>query len=273
MPEPISVPARAITLPEPVQRGVSVLLDQLQVLSYDKIFNSKVLGRGNIPHHTNAIVVANHCSHLDVGLVKQALGEYGAQIVSAGARDYFFSSTLHATYFENFTNVVAFDRHDSVRQSLSRFVSLIHQGKRVLIFPEGTRSVTGRMGAFIEPVIAPLGYDGRMGVALIASFAAREVFVGTMATLYASPESDEGIGALKERLGREINPKTGQPILNAATALSLIVFYMLAMQCLSTVAIVRQELGGWKWALLQAGGMTVLAYWGAWAAYAALNGA
>ncbi|MGB1618501.1 MAG: ferrous iron transport protein B [Flavobacteriales bacterium] len=134
-------------------------------------------------------------------------------------------------------------------------------------------SWSGRMGTFIEPVIAPLGYDGRMGVALIASFAAREVFVGTMATLYASPESDEGIGALKERLGREINPKTGQPILNAATALSLIVFYMLAMQCLSTVAIVRQELGGWKWALLQAGGMTVLAYLGAWAAYAALNGA
>ena len=134
-------------------------------------------------------------------------------------------------------------------------------------------SWSGRMGAFIEPVIAPLGYDGRMGVALIASFAAREVFVGTMATLYASPESDEGIGALKERLGREINPKTGQPILNAATALSLIVFYMLAMQCLSTVAIVRQELGGWKWALLQAGGMTVLAYLGAWAAYAALSGA
>ena len=134
-------------------------------------------------------------------------------------------------------------------------------------------SWSGRMGAFIEPVIAPLGYDGRMGVALIASFAAREVFVGTMATLYAAPESDEGIGALKERLGREINPKTGQPILNAATALSLIVFYMLAMQCLSTVAIVRQELGGWKWALLQAGGMTVLAYLGAWAAYAALSGA
>ena len=134
-------------------------------------------------------------------------------------------------------------------------------------------SWSGRMGALIEPVIAPLGYDGRMGVALIASFAAREVFVGTMATLYASPESDEGIGALKERLGREINPKTGQPILNAATALSLIVFYMLAMQCLSTVAIVRQELGGWKWALLQAGGMTVLAYLGAWAAYAALSGA
>ena len=133
-------------------------------------------------------------------------------------------------------------------------------------------SWSGRLGAFIEPAIAPLGYDGRMGVALIASFAAREVFVGTMATLYAAPEDDEGIRALQRRLGQEINPSTGMPILNAATAMSLIVFYMLAMQCLSTVAIVRQELGSWTWALLQTAGMTLLAYLGAWAAYAALSG-
>jgi len=132
-------------------------------------------------------------------------------------------------------------------------------------------SWSGRLGSFIEPVIAPLGYDGRMGVALIASFAAREVFVGTMATLYAAPESDEGIRDLKARLATEIDPQTGKPILNAATAMSLIVFYMLAMQCLSTMAIVKQELGGWKWALLQAGGMTILAYLGAWLAYASLS--
>lgn len=134
-------------------------------------------------------------------------------------------------------------------------------------------SWSGRLGNFIEPVISPLGYDGRMGIALIASFAAREVFVGTMATLYAAPETDEGIQALKTRLGREINPKTGAPILNAATAMSLIVFYMLAMQCLSTVAIVRQELGGWKWALIQAGGMTLIAYLAAWVTFVVVNGA
>lgn len=128
-------------------------------------------------------------------------------------------------------------------------------------------SWSGRMGAFIEPAIAPLGYDGRMGVALIASFAAREVFVGTMATLYAAPDSDEGIGQLKERLARERNPKTGQPVLTAATAMSLIVFYMLAMQCISTIAIVRQELGSWNLAALQAIGMTVLAYLASWLTY------
>ena len=133
-------------------------------------------------------------------------------------------------------------------------------------------SWSGKLGNFIEPVISPLGYDGRMGIALIASFAAREVFVGTMATLYAAPETDEGIQGLKTRLGREINPKTGAPILNAATAMSLIVFYMLAMQCLSTVAIVRQELGGWKWALIQAGGMTLIAYFAAWITFVVMNG-
>lgn len=132
-------------------------------------------------------------------------------------------------------------------------------------------SWSGRLGDFIEPVIAPLGYDGRMGVALIASFAAREVFVGTMATLYAAPDSDEGIGQLKARLGQEINPRTGQPVLGAATAMSLIVFYMLAMQCISTIAIVRQELGSWNMAALQALGMTLVAYLAAWLTYAALS--
>ena len=132
-------------------------------------------------------------------------------------------------------------------------------------------SWSGRMGSFIEPAIEPLGYDGRMGVALIASFAAREVFVGTMATLYAAPDSDEGIGQLKERLGKELNPKTGKPILTAATAMSLIVFYMLAMQCISTIATVRQELGGWNIAGMQALGMTLLAYLAAWLTYALLS--
>ena len=132
-------------------------------------------------------------------------------------------------------------------------------------------SWSGRLGSFIEPAIAPLGYDGRMGVALIASFAAREVFVGTMATLYAAPDSDEGIGQLKERLGKELNPKTGKPVLGAATAMSLIVFYMLAMQCISTIAVVRQELGSWNIAAFQALGMTVVAYLAAWLTYAALS--
>ncbi len=162
-PETITADPRPVVFPEPVQRAVHGALDRLQELSYGRIFAAKVTGRGNVPHHTNAIVVANHCSHLDVGLVKYALGEYGQGIVSAGARDYFFKDTLRATYFDNFTHVVPFDRHESVRESLQRFVELLRQGKKVLIFPEGTRSVTGRMASF-KPGLGLLVQASRMGI-------------------------------------------------------------------------------------------------------------
>ena len=121
-------------------------------------------------------------------------------------------------------------------------------------------SWAGELGRFIEPAIAPLGYDGRLGIALIASFAAREVFVGTMATLYAAEESEPGIRALKTRLA-------DSGTLTPATALSLIIFYMFAMQCASTVAVVRRELSSWGWAITQALGMTAVAWLAAWAAF------
>ncbi|MGE0708668.1 MAG: AMP-binding protein [Planctomycetota bacterium] len=160
---PLTAPARALSVPAPLQRAVHGLLDTLQEVGYGKVFQAEVRGRGNIPFHTNALVVANHCSHLDVGLIKYALGEYGQTIISAGASDYFFKDTLRATYFENFTHVVPFDRHESVRQSLERFVRLLKAGKRVLIFPEGTRSITGRMGSF-KPGLGLLVQASRTGV-------------------------------------------------------------------------------------------------------------
>lgn len=161
--EPVRADARPLVLPAPVQQGVSGLLDGLQALGYGQALGAKVTGAGNIPHHTNAIVVANHASHLDVGLVKHALGPWGAGLVSAGARDYFFQDTLRATYFANFTNVIPFDRHASVRESLERFVELLRQGKTVLIFPEGTRSVTGRMASF-KPGLGLLVQTARVGI-------------------------------------------------------------------------------------------------------------
>jgi ferrous iron transport protein B len=121
-------------------------------------------------------------------------------------------------------------------------------------------SWAGELGRFIEPAIAPLGYDGRMGIALMASFAAREVFVGTMATLYAAEEDEPGISALQTRLARS-------GTLSPATALSLIVFYMFAMQCASTIAVVRRELDSWAWAIAQALGMTAIAWLAAFAAF------
>jgi ferrous iron transport protein B len=119
----------------------------------------------------------------------------------------------------------------------------------------------GHIGRAIEPAVRPLGYDGKMGIAILTSFAAREVFVGTLSTLYPSAGSDYGsISALQKQLATEIHPSTGQPLLNRASAASLILFYMFAMQCMSTVAIVQRELKSWTWALGQAVGFTVFAY-------------
>ena len=133
-------------------------------------------------------------------------------------------------------------------------------------------SVLGAIGDAIEPVVTPLGYDGRLGIAVLSSFAAREVFVGTVQTLYPSPDgSTPKVSDLKARLAQETHPRTGRPLLTTASAASLIVFYMFAMQCLSTVAIVRSELNSWRWALGQAAVLTALAYVLAWVTHLILS--
>lgn len=134
------------------------------------------------------------------------------------------------------------------------------------------QSWLGSMGDFIEPAVRPLGYDGKMGIAVLSSFAAREVFVGTMHTLYPTPEGGDGsIRALKDRLANEVVPGTNRPLLNTASAASLIVFYMFAMQCVSTIVIVRRELNSWPWALAQAAGYTLFAYLAALAVFQILS--
>ena len=133
-------------------------------------------------------------------------------------------------------------------------------------------SVLGAIGDAIEPVVTPLGYDGRLGIAVLSSFAAREVFVGTVQTLYPSADgSTPKVSDLKARLAQETHPRTGRPLLTTASAASLIVFYMFAMQCLSTVAIVRSELNSWRWALGQATVLTALAYLLAWVTHLILS--
>jgi ferrous iron transport protein B len=125
-------------------------------------------------------------------------------------------------------------------------------------------SYAGIMGKAIEPAIAPLGYDWKIGIALITSFAAREVFVGTMATLYSADEED-GAG-LREKM-QAATTENGTPVYTLPTALSLMVFYALAMQCMSTLAIVKRETKTWKWPLIQLVGMTVIAYLASWLTY------
>ncbi|MDE3235061.1 MAG: ferrous iron transport protein B [Bacteroidota bacterium] len=118
-------------------------------------------------------------------------------------------------------------------------------------------SYAGILGKTIEPVIKPLGYDWKIGIALITSFAAREVFVGTMATLYSVEESDDS--TLREKL-QAAKREDGTKVYTLATALSLMVFYVLAMQCMSTLAVVKRETRSWKWPVIQFSYMTILAY-------------
>ena len=127
-------------------------------------------------------------------------------------------------------------------------------------------SYAGHLGKFIEPAIRPLGYDWKIGIALITSFAAREVFIGTMATIYSIGSADDE-GTIRDRMAKEVNPLTGQPTYNFATSLSLLVFYIFAMMCMSTLAVVKRETGGWKWPIIQFFFMTGLAYLGAFVVY------
>lgn len=122
-------------------------------------------------------------------------------------------------------------------------------------------SYAGIIGKAIEPLIRPLGYDWKIGIALITSFAAREVFVGTMATIYSiGSVGDEDSTTIKERMREEINPETGVQRFTPAVGFSLLVFYTFAMQCMSTIAIVYRETKGWKWPMIQLIYMTLLAY-------------
>lgn len=121
-------------------------------------------------------------------------------------------------------------------------------------------SYAGQVGQFIEPVIRPLGFDWKIGIALITSFAAREVFVGTMATLYSvGGDADENSLTLREKMNQARWPD-GRKVYTLAAGLSLLVFYVLAMQCMSTLAIVKRETRSWKWPVIMLVYMTVLAY-------------
>lgn len=123
-----------------------------------------------------------------------------------------------------------------------------------------SESYAGIMGRVIEPVIKPLGYDWKIGIALITSFAAREVFVGTMATLYSVGEdADENSETLREKM-RAARKEDGSVVYTKATGFSLLVFYLLAMQCMSTLSVVKRETGTWKWPIIQFLYMTGIAY-------------
>lgn len=145
-----------IVIPAPVADVMKRAMTTVQLGFYDKVMRPKVYGRAFIPHNRNTIVVSNHSSHLDMGFVKYALGEYGQDLVSLAAQDYFFEGNrLRRAYVENLTNLAPFDRKNGLRGALRQSGEVLERGATVLIFPEGTRSTDGQIQEF-KPAIGHL---------------------------------------------------------------------------------------------------------------------
>jgi long-chain acyl-CoA synthetase len=138
-------------------------IDIVQRRFYENVLKAHVEGQSNIPTHTNFIVATNHTSHLDTGLIKYALGEYGRDMVALAAADYFFDNKYKRAYMNNFTNIVPIERSGSLRQSLRHARSFLERGYTALIFPEGTRSMTGQMAEF-KSGFAYLALNTRTGI-------------------------------------------------------------------------------------------------------------
>ena len=161
---------------------------------------------------------------------------------------------------ENFNNAEEIITNEYASQNLSEEEIEMHIDSYKL-----EHSYIGRIGHAIEPAVRPLGYDWKIGIAIVSSFAAREVFVGTLATIYSVGSEEEE--TIKNRMAAEINPVLGGPLFNFASGVSLLLFYAFAMQCMSTLAIVKKETNSWKWPMWQLFVMSAIAYVVALAAY------
>ena len=164
-----------IHIPELLKTVGNKTVELAQRALYERLLRTKYEGRTNIPYHTNFIVAANHSSHLDMGLVKMALGDAGEDLVALAAADYFFDTKYKRAYMENFTNLVPMERSGSLRQSLRHARSFLDRGYNALIFPEGTRSMSGQMADF-KPVIGYLALAARVGILPVYLHGAYEAF-------------------------------------------------------------------------------------------------
>lgn len=133
-----------------------------------------------------------------------------------------------------------------------------------------SNSYIGILGKGMEPIISPLGYDWKIGISLITSFAAREVFVGSLATIYAIQDESDGQSLLIDRMRKEVKAD-GTPVFTIASGVSLMVFYAFAMQCMATLAVVKRETNSWKWPIIQLVFMGLLAYFSAWLTFVLLS--
>lgn len=132
-------------------------------------------------------------------------------------------------------------------------------------------SYAGKMGKLLEPAIAPLGFDWKIGIALVTSFAAREVFVGTMSTIYSVGKEDNPELTVRDKMLAETNPETNEPRYTVAVGWSLMLFYAFAMQCMSTLAVVKRETGSWRWPIIQFIYLSALAWVASFVAYTILK--
>ncbi len=156
-------PEDEIPIPSVVARMGRLGLTEVQRWFYHHFLQSTFTGRAYIPTHTHYLVVANHASHLDMGLAKMALGDAGSNLVVLAAADYFFDNRIKRTFFGNFTNVVPMQRRGSLRESLDLAAGHLERGYSVLVFPEGTRSRSGRIQEFRRG-FAHLAFRCRVGV-------------------------------------------------------------------------------------------------------------
>ena len=172
--------------------------------------------------------------------------------------------------------LASFGPHDSMRAVEQKYLALTTDPsctktvEELATMKEAEKlqsSYAGEFGKWIEPAIRPLGFDWKIGIALITSLAAREVFVGTMSTIYSVGSDIGDLQSIRHKMMNEIDPVTGMPVFALATVLSLLVFYAFALQCMSTVSIVKTETKSWKWTIIQFLYMTVLAYVSSFAVY------
>jgi len=197
-------------------------------------------------------------------VAREGLSPNSQAFITNKLREYRTSIPIGVTPSENRIPVVALqDSLERLQADLrTRVINMEIASYRL------EHSLIGQMGKSFEPLVRPLGYDWKIGIAVLTSFAAREVFVGTLATIYSVGNDEEE--TIKNRMAAEVRPD-GKPLFNLASGVSLLLFYAFAMQCMSTLAIVKRETNSWKWPLLQLGFMTVIAYITALAAYQILS--
>ncbi|HEX3697806.1 MAG TPA: AMP-binding protein [Polyangia bacterium] len=158
-----AAPSDEIQVPSTVARAGKRGLALAQKLFYKGVLHTDVRGANHIPQHTNFLVAANHCSHLDMGLIKVALGPAGRDITSLAAADYFFRNKYRRAYFSHFTNLVPMERSGSIRRSMDTAQEVLRQGRSMVVFPEGTRSLNGELADFL-PSLGYLALRAEVGI-------------------------------------------------------------------------------------------------------------